>query len=208
MKFTKRAIVALAACSLICISAHWVPASANDLTNGAEKFIQSLADDAVSTLTSKKLTETERQYKFRKLFRNYFDVDGIGKWALGRYWRKATKGERSEYLVLFEDLIVSTYAGRFNQYSIEKLAINGSVSRGKIVVVNSHVNSDKQKPIRVDWRVTLPDGNYKIFDIVVEGVSLVKTQRQEFSSVIRRNGGNVSGLLAALRKKTTNTTQN
>ena len=201
MKISKHAIAVLVVWSLYCTSAHWIPASANDFRNGAEKFIQSLADDAVSTLTSKNLTETERQYNFRKLFRHYFDVNGIGKWALGRYWRKANKVERSEYLALFEDLIVRTYAGRFNQYSIENLAINGSVSRGKFAVVNSHVNSDKQKPIRVDWRVTLPDGKYKVFDIVVEGVSLVKTQRHEFSSVIRRNGGNVSGLLAALRKK-------
>ena len=208
MKFTKRAIVVLAPWLVVCISTHWIPASANEFKNGAEKFVQSLADDAVLTLTSKKISETQRQNNFRKLFRNYFDVDGIGKWALGRYWRKATKKQRSEYLALFEDLIVTTYAGRFENYSNEQLEIKGSVSRGKITVVKSHFNNDKKKPIRVDWRVTLPDGKYKIFDIVVEGVSLVKTQRHEFSSVIRRNDGNVSGLLAALRKKTSNKIKN
>ena len=63
--------------------ARW--ASANDFTNGGEKFVQSLPDDAVSTLTSNNLTETERQYNFRKLFRHYFDVDGIGWWPKGRW---------------------------------------------------------------------------------------------------------------------------
>ena len=201
MKISKHAIAVLVVWSLYCTSAHWIPASANDFTNGAEKFVQSLADDAVSTLTSKNLTETERQYNFRELLHNYFDINGIGKWALGRYWRKASPSERKEYLGLFENLIVGTYSNRFNAYSNEKLSVKGSTSRGKFALVRPHLNRNNQKPIRVEWRVTQPDKNYKIFDIVVEGVSMIQTQRSEFSSVIRRNGGNVSGLLSALRKK-------
>ena len=107
------------------------------------------------------------------------------------------------YLVLFEDLIVGTYANRFKNYSNEKLAVYGTTSRGQIVIVKSHLEQDSQKPIRVDWRVKFPDGKYKIFDIVVEGISMIQTQRSEFSSVIRRNGGKVSDLLTALRQKST-----
>ena len=207
MKLATRAIVALVTLSTLLISVHYASVRADDFTDGAEKFIVSLADDAISSLTSKSLTEKERQKQFRVLLNSYFDINGIGKWALGRYWRKTSKSERSEYLVLFENLIVSTYANRFSQYTKEKLSVKGSSSRGKFALVKSQINGGKEKPIRIEWRVTFPDGNYKIFDIVVEGVSMVRTQRSEFSSVIRRNGGKISVLLAALRKKTNKSIQ-
>ena len=207
MKLATRAIVALVTLSTLLISVHYASVRADDFTDGAEKFIVSLADDAISSLTSKSLTEKERQKQFRVLLNSYFDINGIGKWALGRYWRKTSKSERSEYLVLFENLIVSTYANRFSQYTKEKLTVKGSSSRGKFALVKSQINGGKEKPIRIEWRVIFPDGKYKIFDIVVEGVSMVRTQRSEFSSVIRRNGGKISVLLAALRKKTNKSIQ-
>ena len=207
MKLATRAIVALVTLSTLLISVHYASVRADDFTDGAEQFIVSLADDAISSLTSETLTEKERQKQFRVLLNSYFDINGIGKWALGRYWRKTSKSERSEYLVLFENLIVSTYANRFSQYTKEKLTVKSSSSRAKFALVKSQINGGKEKPIRIEWRVIFPDGNYKIFDIVVEGVSMVRTQRSEFSSVIRRNGGKISVLLAALRKKTNKSIQ-
>ena len=207
MKLATRAIVALVTLSTLLISVHYASVRADDFTDGAEQFIVSLADDAISSLTSETLTEKEREKQFRVLLNSYFDINGIGKWALGRYWRKTSKSERSEYLVLFENLIVSTYANRFSQYTKEKLTVKGSSSRGKFALVKSQINGGKEKPIRIEWRVIFPDGKYKIFDIVVEGVSMVRTQRSEFSSVIRRNGGKISVLLAALRKKTNKSNQ-
>ena len=203
----KRAIVALVTLSTLLISVHYASVRADDFTNGAEQFITSLADDAISSLTGKTLTEKERQQKFRKLLNSYFDINGIGKWALGRYWRKTSESERLEYLDLFENLIINTYANRFSQYTKEKLTVKGSSRRGKFALVKSQINGGKEKPIRIEWRVIFPDGNYKVFDIIVEGVSMLRTQRSEFSSVIRRNGGKISGLLVALRKKTTKSDQ-
>ena len=207
MKLATRAIVALVTLSTLLISVHYASVRADDFTDGAEQFIVSLADDAISSLTSETLTEKERQKQFRVLLNSYFDINGIGKWVLGRYWRKTSKNERLEYLVLFEDLVVSTYANRFNSYKKEKLTVKSSSRRGKFALVKSEINRDKQKPIRIEWRVTRPNVNYKIFDITVEGVSMIRTQRSEFSSVIRRNGGKISVLLAALRKKTTKSNQ-
>ena len=119
---------------------HCASVRADDLTNGAEQFVVSLGEDAISSLTSETLTEIERQKKFRRLLNGYFDINGIGKWALGRYWRKTSKSERSEYLVLFENLIVSTYANRFSQYTKEKLTVKGSSRRGKFALVKSQIN--------------------------------------------------------------------
>ena len=196
-----RTIPALISLLLVCLVISPAPTRADGFTDGAEKFVKSLASSAISSLTNKTLTDQERKQNFRTLLLNYFDIQGIGKWALGRYWRKASKSERQEYLVLFEDLIVGTYAGRFNTYSNEKLSVKGSSSRGRFAIVKSHLSRDNQDPIRVEWRVTRPDGNYRIFDIVVEGVSMIRTQRSEFSSVIRRKDGKVSGLITVLRAK-------
>jgi phospholipid transport system substrate-binding protein len=201
MIFVTRTIPALISLLLFCTVVNTVPSRANGFTDGAEKFVKSLASNAISSLTSKNLTAKERRINFRALLSDYFDIQGIGKWALGRYWRKASTSERSEYLVLFEDLIVGTYANRFKTYSNEKLLVKGSSSRGKFAIVKSHLSTNNQNPIRVEWRVTQPDGKYKIFDIVVEGVSMIRTQRSEFSSVIRRKDGKVSGLITVLRAK-------
>ena len=202
MKLATRATAALVILSTLFFSVYFASARADEFTNGAEQFIRSLAENAITSLTGESLTEKERQIKFRKLLNSYFDVKGIGKWALGRYWRKTSESERLEYLVLFEDLIVGTYASRFNKYTKEKLTVKSSSSRGKFALVKSQINADTQKPIRIEWRLTFPKGKYKVFDIVIEGVSMIRTQRSTFSSVIRRNGGKISGLLAALRKKT------
>ncbi|MEE2746090.1 MAG: ABC transporter substrate-binding protein [Pseudomonadota bacterium] len=199
----KIAAVTLGALALCVLLAPTKQIKADEFSDGARKFIRSVADQAISQLTKKEMSSKEREKKFRLILKNYFDVASIGKWALGRYWRKADNEERKEYLILFENLIVTTYANRFKNYSNENIAINKTVRRGKMALVQSNLERGGQKPIRVDWRVTFPDGQYKIFDIVVEGVSLVQTQRSEFSSVIRRNGGKVSDLIIALRAKTT-----
>ena len=127
----------------------------------------------------------------------------MGKWVLGRYWRRASRGEKLEYLKLFENLIVATYAKRFSAYTDESLKIIKVASRGQAnaIVYSNIERGSQQKPIRVDWRVVFSDGRYKVTDIVVEGISMKQTQRSEFASVIRRNGGKVTGLLEALREK-------
>lgn len=177
------------------------PAKADALSDGAHKFVESLADKAIDTLAVQDLSEKQREARFRTLLREHFDLEAIGKWVLGRYWRTATTAEREEYLALFEDLIVKTYAKRFKEYTGEHLTIQDAIPGGDedAIVHSEIVRPNGAPPIRVDWRVHSPDGDYKIVDVVVEGVSMSQTQRSEFSSVIRRSGGDIKGLLAALK---------
>jgi phospholipid transport system substrate-binding protein len=180
------------------------PLRADELADGARAFVRELATEAVVSLASRDITQTERERNFRRLLLASFDVPVIGKWALGRYWRAASKSEQEEFLSLFEDFIVTSYAGRFREYTNEQLEITEVVKamdeEGGLVV-QSLIVRDQPKPIRVDWRVATT-GGYKIVDVVVEGVSMVQTQRSEFSSVILRNGGKVSGLITELKLKT------
>ena len=201
MNFAFRTISLAIIGAIVLFSPLTAKAEASGFHTGAGTFVKALANDAITNLTGNALTDLQRQEKLRGILKSYFDVKSIGKWVLGRHWRKASAAERSEYLGLFEDLIVKTYAVRFKSYSNEKIKLTGTASRGQTAIVKSVIERGSQQPVRVDWRVTYPDGQYKIFDVVIEGVSMIQTQRSEFSSVIRRNGGRVSGLIATLKNR-------
>jgi phospholipid transport system substrate-binding protein len=178
---------------------------ADDRSQEARAFVRTLAQDAVASLTGRDITQGEREAAFRRLLVQHFDVPQIGKWALGRYWRVASPAEQAEYLDLFEQFIVSTYAQRFRDYTNEQLEVvevKSVMDDDGGLMVHSHIVRDQPKPIRVEWRLATPESGYKIVDVVVEGVSMVQTQRSEFGSVILRNGGKVSGLITELKLKT------
>jgi phospholipid transport system substrate-binding protein len=167
------------------------------------QFIKSLGEKAINELTGPNVTEAERQERFRQLFTESFDVPSIGKFVLGRYWRTATDAERAEFLKLFEDFIVKSYAVRFADYAGESFNVqNTSGGADGAAVVHSRINRKSAEPIRVDWRVQQNQDRLAITDVVVEGVSMAVTQRSEFASVIQSKGGKIAGLIEALRAKT------
>ena len=170
----------------------------------AERFIGGLADKAVAALTERDITRDERVSRFRTLLNDHFDVRTIGRWVLGRYWRRATPAEREEYFALFEDLIVFTYVDRFTKYSGEALAVTGAkdVDEMDTLVFSEITRADAgSAPLRVDWRLRARDDGYLIVDVMVAGISMGQTQRAEFASVIRTNGGTVEALLEKLRAR-------
>ena len=183
------------------LSANIAQLYADEFSSGAEKFITSLALKAETSLLSDEMSPDAHQKRFRKLMIGNFDLKGVGKWVVGRYWRRITKSERVKYLDLFEDFVVATYSKRFRGYTKAKLQINETKTKNNSAFVGSQINRESSKPIKIIWRVKLSNGKYKIIDIIIEGVSWIQTQRSEFVSVIRHNGGKISGLMKALDKK-------
>lgn len=170
----------------------------------ARAFIQDLSENAVRSLTDGTVPKAERIHRFRRMFTDHFAVKAMGKWILGRHWRKATDTERTEYLRLFEDLMVISYVDRFAEYAGESLKTVRAVQHGEktAIVFSEIVQPGSSKPIRVDWRVGRNSDQFKILDVMVEGTSMSQTLRSDFGSTIRRRGGTVEGLLEALREKT------
>ena len=172
---------------------------------GAEKFVQELADEAIGTLTREAMSREERQKLFRDMLSEGFAIPGIARFVMGRYWREASSDERDEYFRLFEDVIVSLWADRFVDYSGQAFriteAIPASSARAdeKAVLVRSLFWTSPGNPVRLDWRVANKGDVYKITDVLVAGVSMARTYRDDFSSVMRRDG--VEGLLAELRDR-------
>jgi phospholipid transport system substrate-binding protein len=197
---TRRLIAALLAFFLV---APLGGVRAAEPMDGARKFIESLADEAMHSLTGASTPRPQRIEGFRKLFESNFDVELIGQWILGRYWRPASEEERKEYLKLFEDLMVVSYVDRFARYTGDKLKITGAEKTGeKDVTVRSQIdNPGSSQPVRVDWRVVPQGQSYKIVDVIVEGTSMSTTLRSEFGSIINREGGKVAGLNRALKEK-------
>lgn len=196
------ALAGLVACVLLATAPGSATASASESTSD---FVKMLGDRAIALLTVQDITEAERETRFRRLLQESFDVRRIGRFVLGRYARKADAETIKTYNQLFEDLIVVTYATRFAQYSGQTFAIKRATKptkRGDSIVLTEIVSADGGPPIRVDWQVNNAKGRNKIVDVRVEGVSMSVTQREEFTTVIRQNNGEISALLKALRRKT------
>lgn len=179
------------------------PASAATPGEEAETFLHDLAISGITLLEQGEFTEAEREVEFRSIVRKGFALEAIGKFVVGRYWRKMTPEQQAEYQELFAEWLLKTYANRLGGYRGQTLEIvknSETDSRYKDVIVTTQVvRGDGRPPINAAWRVRKFGGNYKIIDVAVEGASMVGTQRTEFESVIRKVG--VTGLIDNLRKR-------
>ena len=166
--------------------------------------INNLGNRALEIL-GKNATPAQRVARFHELFREDFDVPGIARFVLGRYWKTATPEQQEEFVKLFEDYIALVYSSQLAAYSGETLKVTGSRPEPEGAVVASEIiRPTGTPPVKVEWRLTDRNGTYKISDVAVDGISMAVTQRSEFAAVIQRNGGQVQGLITQLREKTGN----
>lgn len=198
-------ILAVAASSLLLATLH-VPSSAlayaqSSTEKQAIDLVDQLGQKAVKLLSDANLDDKTKRAQFYELVVNDFDMPLIGRFVLGKHWRKATDAQKTEYLKLFQNYIVATYQKRIGDYSGENLKIlKANPLNKKEFMVKSVILRPTGPPIKIDWRVRKSkSGDQKIVDIVVENVSMALTHREEFTSVISRNGGNVDGLIKTLR---------
>jgi phospholipid transport system substrate-binding protein len=197
---SRRATLAALAAAFIAIS--W-PVGATDAGTEGKAFIENLAEQAIAALTAPGTSRDEREARARALLADNFAVPTIGQFVLGRYWRTATPEQREEYLRLFEELIVVTYVDRFSRYSGERLRVSNAVvdQESRDILVYSEITRPAGGPVQVAWRVRRTPPSFKIVDVLVEGVSMGQTQRSDFASVIRNNGGALSALLEEIRRR-------
>ena len=179
------------------------PADARAATD-AGAFVRNMGKEAIDSLTSKTLTDKQRQSRFRAIFERSFDIPVIARATLGQYWRIATPEQRKEYVKLFEDFVVQAYAARFKDYSGESFEVGKTrvLNDREELVASEIIRPNNQPPVKVQWRLR-GNSDYKVVDVIVEGISMLITHRDEFAAVIQQNGGKVEGLLADLRRKTT-----
>lgn len=195
-QFLRKAVAPLLGIALLFTV---LPAKADELSS-AKASINTLSKSAIAIISDKSLGEAQTKAKFGGLLRSNFNTKTIGKFALGRYWRQATPAQQTEYLGLFEKMVVNVYTQRFFEYSGQTVAVVGGRKDDKSgdILVNTKINqTDGSQPVPVDWRMR--DG--KIIDVIVSGVSMSVTQRDDFASVIQQGGGKIDALLTYMRGK-------
>ena len=191
------AVVGLA---LACLILRPVAAEEAVSTQLAEGFIQTIGDRTVEVLKSCGEDRShEDQDSLGELIRSGFNIDLIGRFVLGKYARKATPAQLREYKRLYHDFFVGSFSRQLCLFRGDLVTVLGSQPVGKRdTMVNTRVDREGQS-LNASWRVRRSKGDYKIIDLVIDGVSIALSQRQEFSSILV-NGG-MDRLLDVLRSK-------
>jgi phospholipid transport system substrate-binding protein len=173
-------------------------------------FINNLGKQlqAVSSWTSPQ----QKLAGFRELFREDFDVPGLGRFVLGRFWRIFTPSQQQEFLGPFENFVVLTYSKTLLEYADGGGGprVIGSRPAPDGAIVSSEIargsgpwagHGPTLHPIRVDWRLSARDGMYKISDVIIDGLSMAANGRSQLEGVLERNGGRVQAILAVMRQQ-------
>jgi len=191
----ERRILLRATVGLSCASVAWAETD----PGGAADFIRSLGQELVSVMDSNDPVARRRD-RVAAILRRRVDLEGVGRFILGRWWRQASPTEQQEYLRLFEETLINSLSTRFGEYRGVRFSLDRAPQRSDDgVLVNTIVVRPNAAPISLDWRVGEVGGQPKVVDVIAEGTSLRLTQRSEYSSVIQSRGGQVAALLAAMR---------
>ncbi len=191
---TRRAAL-LSLTALACARPAWAAIDPSRAT----AFVEQTGNEMVRILNSDAPVERRRE-QVAALLRRAVDIEGVGRFVLGRWWRQATPSEQQEYLRLFEETLVRNLAGRFGEFQGARFALGRSQQRTEDdVLVTTVVERPGSPAATLDWRVADVGGQPRIVDLVAEGTSLRLTQRSEYSAVITRGNNRVAALLEAMR---------
>jgi phospholipid transport system substrate-binding protein len=181
----------------------WSLAPAAQASADPSAFIQEVSSKAITEMApAAQESDKQRAAKLKPLLERYFDMPTIARYMLGTYWRRATPEEQTEFTAVLTDFLALAYGKRFATYTGHQMDIGRVRDEGDgRSIVFSTVKLPSGEPARVDWTIDQAGDTFKIADVKVEGLSLADTHRQEFASVISRNGGSVSALIDVLKKK-------
>ena len=174
----------------------------NSFSTNPSEFIDSISNEASGILSSK-LSDNEKIAKLKIIAENSVDIDGVGLYTLGKHRKTLTDEQKIEYKKLFKEYFLKSFSGRLVVYSDAKIAVlSEEVKNEKYTIVYSKLIGSTDRPeVKIDWRVYTKNPEKPLIrDLVIEGLSLARTQKEEFNSIIENNGGDISSLFTSLRK--------
>ena len=157
-------------------------------------FVQSVVDQASSVLT-KNFTKEEKIEKLKSIAREAVDIRGIGYYSLGSHRKGLSDDKKKKYLDIFEKYFLKSFSSRLAEYTDPKIRVDSQKKiNEKYTMVSSVLLETKDKPeVKIDWRIVTKDPSKPlIIDVVIEGVSLAKVQKEEFNSIIQSNDGDIN----------------
>ena len=167
-----------------------------------EKFIQEIVDEAKKVLIDSNTTEFKTK-KLSEMASNTVDIKGVAYYTLGKYRSKLNDEQMKEYLELFEKYFLKTFSSRLTDYSEPKInVVSSEVKNPKYTIVKSLLLATDKKPeVNIEWRVYTKNPEKPLIrDLIIEGLSLARTEKEQFASVIESNDGDISKLFDTLRE--------
>lgn len=202
MTLGSRALFRIIALFFVLFLPFTVLAEGKTPPDEAAKFIHALGQNAIRVLGDPGATLEQREANVQSLLAQSFALDRIGRFVLGKTWKKATQAQQAEYLNLFSRYVLATYSRRLGGYTGERFEVVKAEPVGKKdAVVFTNITRPSAPPLTCGWRVRRIDNRYVILDVIVEGISMVSAQRSEFSSVVKSQG--LDGLINNLRIQVT-----
>lgn len=188
--------------ALSCVWAFGAQAAV-DATK-AEAFVKKVTEDGIENIINANIPQAEKDKRFAKLFNSALDIQFIGQFVLGRYWRTATPEQRQEFIDAYRELNVQTWSKRFDEFKGRNFIFKGTDASNSAnqIFVNSTVPMEQGEPAKVVWRVKQIGNEFKIVDIIIENVSLAITARNEYTAFIKQSPDGVAGLIKNLQEKT------
>ena len=166
----------------------------------ADAFVQQTVSRAAKTLSSG-LTKEERIQKLKEIAKEAVDIRGIGFYSLGSHRKNLTKEQLENYKIVFEAYFLKSFSSRLAEYSNPEIEVNSKniINANYTIVSSTLVATDSRPEVKIEWRVYTKDpDNLLIRDLIIEGLSLARTQKEEFSSIINSNDGKIEALLKNL----------
>ena len=173
-----------------------------ELQANPKEFISKLTSDASKVLASSE-SKDEKMLKLKNLAEENVDINGIGMYTLGKYRKNLSENQIKEYKSLFRKYFLKSFSSRLSEYTDPKInVLSEEVINKKYTIVFSILEADEKRPeIKIDWRVyTINPEKPLVRDLIIEGLSLARTQREEFNSVIQNGDGNIEVLFSNLRE--------
>ena len=179
---------------------------ANSFSIEPDVFVQSTVNRASATL-SKNLTKIQKIEELKIIAKETVDIEGIGFYTIGNYRKDMSENELSKYAELFEQYFLKSFSSRLAEYTNPEISVNSKeVLSENYTIVNSVLKGTSDRPeIKIDWRIyTKNPDNPLIRDLIIEGLSLARTQKEEFASIINSNDGDFKVLFKTLEDFTKN----
>ena len=174
----------------------------NSIANISSNFINNITDSASSILSSEN-TREEKIQKLIEIGENSVDIDGIGFYTLGKHRKSLNEDQKDQFKKIFREYFLKSFSTRLVEYKEAKIVvISEDIKNEKYTIVKSKLLATSNRPeISIDWRVyTKNPSKPLIRDLIIEGLSLARTQREEFNSIIMNNNGDVNALFTSLKE--------
>ena len=165
-------------------------------------FVQSTVNRASEALNNK-YSKEEKIEKLKQIASETVDINGIGRYTLGSYKNGITDGQMIEYKFLFRQYFLKSFSSRLAEYSNPKIEVisKKKLNKNYTMVSSILVSTEQRSEVKIDWRVSTKDpDNPLIMNLIIEGLSLARTQKEEFSSIIQNNDGDINALFSTLKE--------